>query len=52
VLSRPLAIRHVQLLQGREPVHRALDVALVALRTNKEIVGGKLACTIPYGGAR
>ena len=52
VLSLPLAIRNAQLLQGNEPLHSALDVALVSLRTNKAIVGGVLACEIPCGGAR
>jgi len=33
-------------------VQHALDVALVSLRTNKAIVGGVLACEIPYGGTR
>ena len=52
VLSWPLAIRNAQLLQGIEPLHSALDVALVSLRTNKAIVGGVLACDILCGGAR
>jgi hypothetical protein len=50
VLSRP--IRIAQLLQGNEPLHTALDVALVSLRTSTAIVGGELACAIPFGGAR
>jgi hypothetical protein len=33
-------------------VQHALDVALVSLRTNKAIVGGVLACEIPYDGTR
>ena len=40
------------MLQGNEPMHSALDVALVSLRTNKAIVGGVLACEIPCGGTR
>ena len=40
------------MLQGNEPLHNALDVALVYLRTNKAIVGGVLACELPYGGTR
>ena len=40
------------MLQGNEPLHSALDVALVYLRTNKAIVGGVLACEIPCGGTR
>ena len=45
-------MRNVQLLQGNEPLHSALDIALVPLRTNKAIVGGVLACEIPCGGTR
>ena len=52
VLSRPPAIRIAQLLQGNEPLHTALDVALVSLRTSTAIVGGELACAIPFGGTR
>ena len=40
------------MLQGNEPLHSALDIALVSLRTNKAIVGGVLACEIPCGGGR
>ena len=47
-----LAIRNVQLLQGNDPLHSALDVALVSLRTNEAIVGGLLAGAIPCGGTR
>ena len=52
LLSRPLPIRNAQLLQGSEPLHNALDVALVFLRTNKAIVGEVLACEFPCGGTR
>ena len=40
------------MLQGDEPLHYALDVALVSLRTSREIVGGVFACEIPCGGDR
>ena len=40
------------MLQGNEPLHSALDVALVSRRTIKAIVGGVLACEIPCGGTR
>jgi len=40
------------LLQSDEPLHNALDVALVSLRTSTEIVGGVFACEIPCGGDR
>jgi len=52
VLSWPLAIRNAQLLQGIEPLHNALEVALVSLRTYKAIVEGVLTCELPCGGAR
>ena len=52
VLSRPLAIRIAQLLQGNEPLHSARDVALVSFRTSRAIVGGVLGCEIPCGGVR
>jgi len=48
----PLDISNVQLLQGNEPLHSVLDVALVSLRTNKAMVGGVLACELPCGGTR
>ena len=35
------------MLQGNEPLHSALDAALVFLRTIKAIVGEVLACEIP-----
>ena len=38
---RDLSIRSAQLLQGIEPLHRALEVAKVSLRTNKAIVTTK-----------
>ena len=40
------------MLQGNEPLHSALDVAIVSRRTIKAIVGGVLACEIPCGGTR
>ncbi len=40
------------MLQGNDPLHSALDVALVSLRTSKAIVGGVLGSEIPCGGAR
>ena len=40
------------MLQGNEPLHDALDVALVSCRTSKAIVGGVLACETPCGGTR
>ncbi len=45
VLPWPLAIKNAQLLHGSEPLHSALDVALVSLRTSK-------ACEVPCGCAR
>ena len=36
------------MLQGNEPLHSALDVALVSRRTSKAIAGGVLACEIPW----
>ena len=50
--QRPLAIRNAQLLQGIEPLHNVLGIALVSLRTNKAIVEGVLACELPCGGTR
>ena len=44
VLPRPLAIRNAQLLHGMEPLHSALDVALVSRRTNEATVEGVLDC--------
>ena len=32
-----------------EPLHSALEVALVSLRTKKATVGGELACEVPCG---
>ena len=46
------AIRNAQLSHGMEPLHSALDVALVFLRTNKAIVEGVLDCELPCGGTR
>ena len=40
------------MLQDNEPLHSAFDVGLVSRRTNKAIVGGVLACEIPWGGTR
>ncbi len=40
------------MLQGDEPLHNALEVVLVSLRTSTEIVGGVFACEIPCGGDR
>ena len=40
------------MLQGNEPLHSALDVALVHRRTIKAIIGGVLAYETPCGGAR
>ena len=40
------------MLQGNEPMHSALDVALVSRRTIKAIVGGVLACETPCVGTR
>ena len=45
-------MRNAQLLHGKEPLHRALEVALVSLLTNKAIVAVVLAWEIPCGGAR
>ena len=45
-------MRNAQLLQGNEPLHSALDVALVSLRTIKAIVEGVLSCEIPCDGTR
>ena len=40
------------MLQGNEPLHSALDVALVSRSTIKAIVGGVLAGETPCGGTR
>jgi len=48
-LFQCLAIRNAQLLQSDEPLHSALEIALVSLRTNKATVGGVLACVVPCG---
>ena len=47
-----LAIRNAQLLQGNEPLHKALVTALESLCTRRAIVGGVLACEVPGGGMR
>ncbi len=52
VLPLPLAIRNAQLSHGIEPLHSALDVAVVSLRTNNATVEGVLVCELPCGGTR
>ena len=45
-------MRNAQLLQGNEPLHKALVTALESLCTRTAIVGGVLACETPCGGTR
>ena len=45
-------MRNAQLLQGNEPLHKALVTALESLLTNVAIVGGVVAREVPGGGIR
>ena len=45
-------MRNAQLLQGNEPLHKALVTALESRCTTTAIVGGVLACEVPGGGMR